>query len=389
MRSNKLHICLNLIADPNWHAGNIYIFNIIHAISKLPDNERSLVKLSIATRNLNDIPDEIKHKVDKIYQEKVYHLIFYKVLRMLPAFLRFPFFNFRSIDFYYPGGNLPKKWIFNWGGWIPDFQYRYLPQLFSKEEYDSRENRNVHLAKESPVLAFSSQNALSDYHKFFPQYTGNEFLLRFVSNTNEEWLRQDAISIQKKYNLPDQFFIVCNQFWKHKDHPTIIDAIKILKDRGLNIIVVCTGATEDFRNPDYYPSLLKKAKELGVDNQFKVLGFISRNDQIQLIRRSLAIIQPSLFEGWSTVVEDGRALGKSIFLSDFSVHLEQNPPKVYFFKQQNAEELANLIEANYSSLSAQERPVIEDEVIALKQNEEAMREFGRRIVLMAQSAKSN
>lgn len=85
MSQKKLHICLNLIADPNWHAGNIYIFNIIHALSKLPAKERNEIKLSIATRNLNDIPDEIKHKVDYIYEETFYHLAFYKILKMLPA----------------------------------------------------------------------------------------------------------------------------------------------------------------------------------------------------------------------------------------------------------------------------------------------------------------
>ncbi len=381
MANKKLHICLNLIADPNWHAGNIYIFNIIHAIAKLPQTERAEIKLSIATKNLKDIPEEINHKVDQIYTDTFFHLVFYKILRMLPAGLRLKLFNFRKINFYYPGGNLPKKWIFNWGGWIPDFQYRYLPQLFSKEEYESRENRNAFLAKQSPILAFSSQNAMDDYIRFFPNDKGNEFLLHFVSNANEDWVKEDPIVVQKKYNLPDRFYMVCNQFWKHKDHPTIIDAINLLKQQGMEIHVVCTGATEDFRNPDYYPSLLEKAKKLGVDKQFIVLGFISRKDQIQLIRRSLAIIQPSLFEGWSTVVEDARSLGKSIFLSDFPVHIEQNPPFTWYFKQKDASALAILIKQNDSLLVP--GPEAEKEKKAFEINHEMMVGFGRKIIEMA------
>lgn len=381
MSGKKLHLCLNLIADPNWHAGNIYIFNLVHAIAKLPKEERNNIKLSVATRNKADIPDEIRNKVDYIYHESFYHLVFYKLLRMLPAFLRFKFFNFRQIDFYYPGGNLPRKWIFNWGGWIPDFQYRYLPQLFSKEEYDSRETRNAYLAAQSPVLAFSSQNAMDDYLKFFPQHKGNEFLLRFVSNANEEWLKDNPIETQQKYNLPDAFFMVCNQFWKHKDHPTIIKALWKLKQKGILITVVCTGATEDFRNPDYYPSLLQQAEQLGVKDQFIVLGFISRKDQIQLIRRSLAIIQPSLFEGWSTVVEDGRSLGKHIFLSDFPVHLEQNPPHTWFFEMGNELDLANKIEANLYQL--QPGPNKENEAKAFAENQNLMKEYGLNFVKMA------
>jgi hypothetical protein len=62
------------------------------------------------------------------------------------------------------------------------------------------------------------------------------------------------------------------------------------------------------------------------------------------MRRSLALIQPSLFEGWSTVVEDARLLGKKIILSDISVHVEQNPPLSTFFTPSSHIELATIIE---------------------------------------------
>ncbi len=384
MKNKKLHICLHLISDPNWHAGNIYIFNLINAISKLEKKERNAIKLSLATRNINDIPVDIQKLLDQIYIDSIFVLGFYKILSILPAFLRFKLFNFRKIDFYYPPGNFPNKWIFNWGGWIPDFQYKHLPHLFSNEEYNSRETRNKNLAEQSPILAFSSQNALNDYQNFFPENANNAYLLRFVSNANPNWFNADAIVVQKKFSLPDQFFIVCNQFWKHKDHQTVIKAMSLLKQKGIEITVVCTGATEDFRNPDYYPSLLKLANELGVENQLKVLGFISRNDQIQLIRRSMAIIQPSQFEGWSTVVEDGRSLGKHIFLSDFDVHLEQNPPNTWFFEMGNAEDLASKMEINLNVLTA--GPNLENEEKAFSENQNLMKEYGLNFINMARKS---
>lgn len=381
MKNKKLHICLHLISDPNWHAGNIYIFNLISAVSKLEKQERDGIKLSLATRNIKEVPADIQNLLDEIYIDSIFVLGFYKILSILPAFLRFKLFNFRKIDFYYPPGNFPKKWIFNWGGWIPDFQYKHLPHLFSTEEYNSRENRNKNLAEQSPILAFSSQNALNDYKKFFPSNANNAYLLRFVSNANENWFKSDAIAVQQKFNLPDSFFIVCNQFWKHKDHQTVIQAMSFLKQKGIEITVVCTGATEDFRNPDYYPSLIKLAEDLGVSENLKVLGFISRHDQIQLIRRSMAIIQPSQFEGWSTVVEDGRSLGKHIFLSNFDVHLEQNPPNTWFFEMGNPEDLATKIENNLSQLNA--GPNQKKEEKAFLENQYLMKEYGLNFIKMA------
>lgn len=383
MSKNKKHICLNMIADPNWHAGNIYITNIIEAINCLPREERDRIKLSIVIRKELKGLSNILPKVDNVYRDTFFHLAFYKLLRLLPSFCRIRLFNFRKIDFYYPAGNLPGKWIFKWGGWIPDFQYRHLPDLFSDAERNNREKRNLFLAKESSVLALSSEHALNDYLRYFAPYKGNEFLLHFVSFADEDWLKPNPVLTQKKFNLPDRFYIVCNQFWAHKDHGTVIEAMHLLKQQGIPIHVVCTGSTEDFRNPDYYSGLLKQVETFELSDQFHSLGFISRSDQIQLIRRSLAIIQPSLFEGWSTVVEDGRSLGKTIFLSDFPVHVEQNPPFSMFFQQKNAQQLAKLIEKHNNELAPGPEP--EREAKALKQNHQLMLGFGRRFILMANS----
>ena len=59
------------------------------------------------------------------------------------------------------------------------------------------------------------------------------------------------------------------------------------------------------------------------------------------MKNSYAMVQPSLFEGWSTVVEDAKALNKFIFLSDLDVHKEQNPKNACFFDAKNEDDLVN------------------------------------------------
>jgi glycosyltransferase involved in cell wall biosynthesis len=381
MIKNKRHICFNLLSDSGWNAGNIYIFNCVHAICLLPEQERNKIFLSVVTRKRSHIPKEIVGKLDAVYVETWFHLVFHKLLKLAPSWLRLKVFNIRKIDFLYPGSNLPNQWIHNWASWIPDFQYRYLPHLFSKKEYQIREERCLFAAKNAPVIAFSSNCALKDYQTFFPNYLGKEFLLRFVSNADKSILAENPIKTQQKFNLPDYFFIVCNQFWQHKDHSTLLEAMALLNSKNITITVVCTGATDDFRNQNYFPSLLEKAKILGVDQQFKVLGFISRQDQMQLIRRSLAIIQPSLFEGWSTVVEDGRALGKTIFLSDFPVHIEQQPPYAHYFKMKNPKELADLIANQIGTLKPGPDELKEQQ--AYQENQKLMIAFGKKLLEMA------
>lgn len=44
-----------------------------------------------------------------------------------------------------------------------------------------------------------------------------------------------------------------------------------------------------------------------------------------LMKHAIAIINPSLFEGGSTTVEEAKSLLKVIILSGIPVHREQNP----------------------------------------------------------------
>ena len=86
-----------------------------------------------------------------------------------------------------------------------------------------------------------------------------------------------------------------------------------------------------------------------IADQVYLLGLIPRNDQIGIFRKAAAVIQPSCFEGWSTVVEDTRAIGRPIFLSDIPVHREQAPPKAIYFSPLSDSILADLLYDHWPS----------------------------------------
>lgn len=73
----------------------------------------------------------------------------------------------------------------------------------------------------------------------------------------------------------------------------------------------------------------------------RFLGFIDRKEQLKLMSEAWAVIQPSLFEGWSTVVEDAKAMNQFVILSDLKVHREHMKDNVLFFDPSKTEELAN------------------------------------------------
>ncbi len=64
------------------------------------------------------------------------------------------------------------------------------------------------------------------------------------------------------------------------------------------------------------------------------------DDVHALIRQACCVLNPSLYEGWSTTVEETKTIGKPMVLSDLEVHREQDPPATLYFEPKNAAMLA-------------------------------------------------
>jgi glycosyltransferase involved in cell wall biosynthesis len=234
--------------------------------------------------------------------------------------------------------------------WIPDLQHKHLPHLFDQLELDQRDDVFSRMLYKQRFVLFSSHSAAMDAARFYPNITSKMYVWPFVSGVTADTSGNADPRIT--YKLPEKYLFAPNQFWVHKDHLTLFKAIKILKDRGLEITVVCTGSNGDARKPTHFAELAQYVQDNGIAHLTKYLGIVDHPTLTSLFRYATAVAQPSLFEGWSTVVEDTKSIGRPIFLTDLPVHYEQatTPNPFYFFKQGNAEDLAAHIEAQWPNL---------------------------------------
>lgn len=266
-------------------------------------------------------------------------------------------------------------------GWIPDFQHKYYPGFFSRRELWSRDMGYRRMAKHASCVVLSSQAAARDFRDFFPAQAHKAYVLSFRTVAQADWLRHDCQAVCRKYNLPERFLIVCNQFWQHKNHRRVFEALAELRARSIRPAVVCTGSLHDHRCAAFARECRQLINSLGLAEQVILLGLIPRLDQIQLMRASLGVIQPSLFEGWSTVVEDARTLGKRIALSDIAVHREQDPPQAEFFDPQSSEQLAAVLQRWWKECGAGTDPDRETAALAASRQEVLI--FARRFLELA------
>jgi glycosyltransferase involved in cell wall biosynthesis len=128
--------------------------------------------------------------------------------------------------------------------------------------------------------------------------------------------------------------------------------------------VACTGRAVDARHPTYADDLRRFVADNGLEQRVRFLGVVSDAHLRELFRFAAAVVQPSLFEGWSTVVEDTKATGRPIILTDLPVHREQahdtGPLGSFtFYPPGDAEALADQIAAAWPSLTAGPDPAAE------------------------------
>ena len=191
--------------------------------------------------------------------------------------------------------------------------------------------------------------------------------------------------LHQEHRIPEKYLYLPNQFWAHKNHITVLKSLVILRDQYRIIVpLVCSGAQSDRRNSSHFSKLREFIREHNLTDQVWFLGLVPRTEQLDVFRRAAGVVQPSLFEGWSTVVEDTRAIGRPLFLSDIPVHREQAPPTGTFFPPESHERLAALLGDTWAHLSP--GPDLDAEATALKQTRMQVRESALEFCRIAREA---
>jgi len=225
-----------------------------------------------------------------------------------------------------------------------DYQHKHLPHLFAEEERQRRDKVFAGMLAEAAVVIVNSRDTQSDIETFNPDRASAVVALPFTPIPDPAWFDADGEEVARKYELPKRYFLISNQFWRHKSHLTAFEALAILRqDAGLrDVKIICTGETRDTRHPTYFSELQKEIAALDIADAVNILGHIPKQDQMQIMKNAVAVIQPTLFEGGpgGGAVYDAVALGVRAIVSDIAVNREIEDAKVTFFTAGSSADLA-------------------------------------------------
>ena len=347
-RSKKLRIGIVFNFRKGWTGGVIYIINLINSLNFLEEQAQPEV-IVFYNPDLEEFLKDMKYPNIKFVQWNFPG--FYKGylttwLTRKNIFVEDMIDEFK-LDGIYPINDRPiagnKRIKAKIIAWLPDVQHKFYPHFFGWKRTFLRDIRFKLILKNTRDLVVSSADVKSHFHKFYTiKKSLNIHTLKFVSII-DNFSFPSVEELTAKYRIPQKYFIVSNSFTNHKNHFAILDALILLKNSNNKIHVVFTGKMEFKGNEEYIKKIRLIVSENGLEPYVSFLGVIPRHDQLGIMKNSIAVVQPSLFEGWSTVIEDAKSLQVPVIASDLPVNIEQLGEKGQYFSPHDAQSLASIL----------------------------------------------
>ncbi len=370
---DDMRVAFSLIGHKGWTGGSHYLKNILSALQTV--TRGSIEPVLFSGENKQAELDAIRQYVADVVTTRSFtewspSWIMRQVLRRMPGNDRIAarLFDHHDVKVVFHAGLFGPGFHIPCVNWIADFQHFHLPGMFTERERVFRTRLMREYAKQSKRLVVSSQDARKDFETFFPDYQTPVDILRFVVPIQPDIYNKDPRDAISSYRLPEKFFYLPNQFWKHKNHIVVLEALHLLKKRNENVFVICTGNENDHRNPGHFGDLKRIVQQHNLQDQIAFLGLVPLPHVYAFMRQSIAVLNPSFFEGWSTTVEEVKSLGKRILLSDIPVHREQAPGGGAYFDPGNAEDLADKLMRTWEETAPGPDLLMEEQARSLLQS---------------------
>jgi len=272
---------------------------------------QKIVKLftGLGPRNLSPIPDVVLNEIE---------LIISPVISLMPFFAR-------------------KPYIVT----IHDFQHMYYPEFFTITERISR--GILYLTGKFANLVVVESNSVKEDVIRFLKLTDEKIKIlpspppSYISS--RKLTDEVALKIKEKYSLPERYLFYPAQFWYHKNHIKLLEALSIIREKfSVEIPLILVGSKKN-----NFINVMKKINDLRLQDLVRYLGYVSDEELPYLYKLAYALVVPTLFESVSIPIWEAFFIGTPVLCSNVCGLPEQVGDAAILFDPNNAEEMADKI----------------------------------------------
>lgn len=193
-----------------------------------------------------------------------------------------------------------------------DLQHRRYPQFFTPETIALRE-RSLARHRMSAVAVISDFVRESLVREGFDRRSVTTIYIRLDGRLPEVDLERIRVTLQSLHLVRQSYFLYPANFWQHKNHEVLLRAFAMARSMGLRdeVKLVCTGAPGSRMD-----EVVHVSDALGLREAVRFPGFCDDITFSALLGSSLAVVFPSLYEGFGMPVLEAMAAGCPVACSN-------------------------------------------------------------------------
>ena len=200
---------------------------------------------------------------------------------------------------------------------IYDLQYADYPQYFEGPDRSQRHRNFTEACRRADRLIcisdFVRRRVLEE--SGLPQERVTTVRIQLAHRLPALAPEVSAAVLARLQLTPGRYFLYPANFWKHKNHEMLFVAMGLFttRFRHSDLKLVCTGAPGERR--DFVQSA---AERMGLRERVLLPGYLSESDFSALMQNCLALIYPSLYEGFGMPVIEAQSIGKPVLCSNLT-----------------------------------------------------------------------
>lgn len=222
-----------------------------------------------------------------------------------------------------------------------DLQHRHMPGFFTDEEIARREELYPLACRGAGRVVVASEWTRSDLvAQLGVPAEKIEVIRRGAGVPGRRWpSREEAESVLAGRALPPRFALYPAKTWPHKNHLRLLEAIAVLRSRGVEVPLVCPGGGV----PPHDAVVQAAHDRLGLRDLVTFPGHVTAEELAALYRRADLLVFPSLFEGLGIPVLEALEAGLPVACADVTCLPEVAGDAAVLFDPREPEAIASAL----------------------------------------------
>jgi glycosyltransferase involved in cell wall biosynthesis len=190
------------------------------------------------------------------------------------------------------------------------------------------------VGKEDVLALYGRYGITEDRIKILP-YLPPPYIAADVSEAEQQ-------RVQAVNDLPERYLFYPAQFWPHKNHRRIVEALRLLKhERRQEIPMVFCGSHAGEIREQNFREVMSLSRQLGVEKQILYLGYVTDEDISSIYAQAAGLIMPTFFGPTNIPILEAWAFGCPVLTSNIRGVREQAGDAAILVDPRSSESIAD------------------------------------------------